>query len=188
MTPKLAKWSKAASRSFLERWSNRATLKHSFQCKILFPLSLAIFWMSCSNLNQLIGVFRGSKPDTRSKITFVISLATLWSWGPGFFALMGKMLPCPWKTKLLLYSGQSLLWSKWFLSSVVSEHWPWRFWCVPTMTSFDPWLSCLDCCETLFVLLDWLMHWVWIVCTQCKSICSLVKGHSVGSPTGFPSS
>ena len=30
------------------------------------------------------------------------------------------------------------------------------------------------------------MHHVWIVCTQCMSICSLVKGHSVGSPTGCP--
>ena len=44
------------------------------------------------------------------------------------------------------------------------------------MTNFESW----------FVLL-W-MHWVWIVCTQCMSICSFVKGHSMGSPTCFLSS
>ena len=38
------------------------------------------------------------------------------------------------------------------------------------MTSFEPW----------FVLLSS------IVCTQRMSICSFVKGHSMGSPTGFP--
>ena len=37
-----------------------------------------------------MGVFQGSKPDTTSKITLVISLATSWSWGPGSFALLGK--------------------------------------------------------------------------------------------------
>ena len=69
-------WSRTALRSFLEMWNNLATCKHSFLCKIFRSQSLATFCMRCSNLNQLMGVFRGSKPDTTLKITFVISLAT----------------------------------------------------------------------------------------------------------------